>query len=633
MKLKKVQIFNYRSIKEETIHLTPSCRVLVGINESGKSNILDALSLLSDNVEASPEDEREPLSDETGDYTTPEVRFIFNLNEHQTELFESVSSEIWGSVRSKIASKGSDAITVKNYCKSFREALYCVDIRDSSKYPSLWRRDLNDYILSDGWGKPNSNCPTDYKFIDPEGNEHTLKDFRLIKPTEDLGIPSEYIENAQFSDFHELVKEKVHEIVTDNLPELVYWKYDDSHLLKEKINLEEFIAKPSTHKALRNMFHLAGKTKIKAEINQAKNKSETSLNNLLRRVAEQNTTFFRSVWKEYRDIKFSLSMNGDYIQCSVTEKNDFPFLKRSDGFKRFVAFLLMISTKSHTGRLKGGLLLIDEPESGLHPSGARFLRDELIKISQNNFVVYSTHSIFMIDRHQIDRHILVEKKHEISKVKDATEGNIVNEEVIFNALKFSAFEHIKERNVVFEGWRDKKLLETAIKKPFEKTFFESIGIVHAEGVKSYKWFVPTLELAERKALIISDNDIPAKQAQKEYAKLKYSTQWLRYDEVCDSIDAKTGEDFIDKEYIIAKLKTVTSIYGNQVNINKEDLPENDRLKYIKNKLAEVPYSGEDTTKIIQDLKTKIFETLPRTKIEDRYYEFLGKIKEEVNNRL
>jgi predicted ATP-dependent endonuclease of OLD family len=47
MRLNCIKIKNFRSIEELTITLEPRCRILVGINESGKTNILDALSLLS----------------------------------------------------------------------------------------------------------------------------------------------------------------------------------------------------------------------------------------------------------------------------------------------------------------------------------------------------------------------------------------------------------------------------------------------------------------------------------------------------------------------------------------------------------------------------------------------------------
>lgn len=44
MKLKKIQINNFRSIKSETIDITHNCLILVGKNEAGKSNTLKAIA-------------------------------------------------------------------------------------------------------------------------------------------------------------------------------------------------------------------------------------------------------------------------------------------------------------------------------------------------------------------------------------------------------------------------------------------------------------------------------------------------------------------------------------------------------------------------------------------------------------
>ena len=50
MKLEKIKIVNFRSIKDLDIDFYNNSRVLVGINEAGKSNILKAAALLSDDV-------------------------------------------------------------------------------------------------------------------------------------------------------------------------------------------------------------------------------------------------------------------------------------------------------------------------------------------------------------------------------------------------------------------------------------------------------------------------------------------------------------------------------------------------------------------------------------------------------
>ena len=50
MKLAQATIKNFRSIKSIKLEFDPACRVLVGINESGKSNILQALALLGNDI-------------------------------------------------------------------------------------------------------------------------------------------------------------------------------------------------------------------------------------------------------------------------------------------------------------------------------------------------------------------------------------------------------------------------------------------------------------------------------------------------------------------------------------------------------------------------------------------------------
>jgi len=53
MKLDYIRIKNFRSIKDCRIKFDIPCRTLVGINESGKSNVLRALRLLSDRFKIS----------------------------------------------------------------------------------------------------------------------------------------------------------------------------------------------------------------------------------------------------------------------------------------------------------------------------------------------------------------------------------------------------------------------------------------------------------------------------------------------------------------------------------------------------------------------------------------------------
>ena len=84
MKLKYTNIINFRSIQNVQVDFDPSCRVLVGINESGKSNILRALSMIGDGFTPTPEDVREPLPREKS-ITEAYIRFVFTFDKDEME--------------------------------------------------------------------------------------------------------------------------------------------------------------------------------------------------------------------------------------------------------------------------------------------------------------------------------------------------------------------------------------------------------------------------------------------------------------------------------------------------------------------------------------------------------------------
>ena len=104
----------------------------------------------------------------------------------------------------------------------------------------------------------------------------------------------------------------------------------------------------------------------------------------------------------------------------MSEKYDFN--QRSDGFKHFFSILLNLSAENKTGQLKNNIILLDEPELHLHPSGQKYLRDELLKIAENNLVIYATHSIYMVDKLNIDRHLSIKKQEGITKLSTIGEG-------------------------------------------------------------------------------------------------------------------------------------------------------------------------------------------------------------------
>ena len=165
MKLERVKIKNFRSIKEATIEFDPSCRVLVGKNESGKSNILKALRLLDRNAPLDNDDKREPSSNEKH-ITDSYVEFAFTPGEGDAQKwFNAANSEILykGSLPN-IGSVGGSTTTLVEVFSLFAPVLYRVNIDDRKKpvhtfhFGSKFRYAPQQ---EDEWFKPTEHCPPD----------------------------------------------------------------------------------------------------------------------------------------------------------------------------------------------------------------------------------------------------------------------------------------------------------------------------------------------------------------------------------------------------------------------------------------------------------------------------------------
>ena len=624
MKLNRVEIKNFRSINDITVGFEPTCRVFVGINESGKSNILNALAFLSENYKPVKKDDLREALPEEAPIEESYVRFVFNFEKEESDkLLNDVSSKILTSSKNpKIISLANKEKSLKDFCAARKEGLYSVNIIDEKKSFKYWA--IVGKLLSD-WKKPSSACPADFS-VELKEKKYQLSQYKLIRGTDFTDIPAEYLEDAKISDLASLAGESITEITEENLPETLFWEYDEDNLLPTAVNIEGFSADPNTCVPLKNMFTLAGITEISSSITNAKDRGNNQFQNYLDGIAKKTTSHFRNVWKEYKNIEFSLRLNADHIEPGVKEKNTLDFSKRSDGFKRFVTFLLMISVNVKTDDLTDTLLLIDEPEISLHPSGARYLRDELIKISKTNYVAYSTHSIFMIDSGDISRHYIVKKKNEITTIDSAKDSNIADEEVLYNALGHSVFSVLKENNLIFEGWKDKHLFSVALQNASTdlKNKYKDFGVCHAKGVGTIKTMTPMIELAQRKCLIISDSDKPAKDQQKIYKKEKGFGEWKNYQDIDSSVTAITGEDFIKNDFIGKQVSDALS--GTSMPVfDHNTLPTKNKLAFLSKWLTDNGMNAEQARDTVTQIKNSIFTNLKPQNIEESYTKILNGI--------
>lgn len=638
MKLTKVKIVDFLSIKLAEVEFDFTCRILVGINESGKSNILKAVSLLDPSTPVNKACLREVLSTEAIPKES-KIDFSFEFEDRDLiEILESVKQRVLDVSNEPIIDFDGKRKNLEDFVKSRKSVLYRVDILKETKTPLHYQLLKGTKILNN-FKKVSPTCPTDYEVITKDGDKYILCDYKFINIDNFEAIdPTVILDIKDEIEINQLLGNIQTDYLERNLPKVIFWQYKDVNLLPSRINLDSFIGAPENCVPLARMFNLAGipNEEIITEVNAVKALTPNRLSTFLKKIADKNTVYFRKVWREYPDVSFELRTDGPDIVAVIKDtENTFELNQRSDGFKRFITFLLFISTQSNINSFKNSILIVDEPEISLHPTGVRFLRDELLEIAKNNIVLYSTHSIFMIDEKEISRHYIVKKESEVTQLEVVEESNIQDEEVIYKSLGYSIFSNLKDWNLIFEGWRDKDLfikasaLANGVKKKIFKEF-NNVGYCHSQGVKHIHNITPAFEAGNRKCLILSDADEIAKDKKSEYEGQKGYGFWYTYHDFGTMFsNIFTAEDFFTDQYFLEKLKEITTRNSYPEFLTTDFISRKGKIDSLRAWYGKNSITKEKGDEMMGELKTALLEDLTLKDIDQIYYEYLTSVSQEL----
>lgn len=387
MKLEKIDISNYRSIDNLELEIKAvngsHTFALLGINESGKSSFLQALSLVESGQINHPLDyfnQKEEVY----------VQLIYSLTKKEKESLEKYLIEVH-----RFPEELAKKVEVT---KVYIIVDYAPDsAQTKNKYQSV---------------ELKTNSFTDYTNT-PDGivskSEDSQKPFDLVK----------YFDN-DLSDY--FIK------LTHNV---VLWKSSPQYLILDEIDLPTFANDPEgTSIPLVNCFRLAGIEidEIKPTISELT--SSVPINNLQERLSELVSEHINKVWPEH-PIKVKFQISSNRISLLIEDEGVKFKVKttgqRSDGFRQFISFLLTLSVENYNGELENTILLIDEPEVHLHPPAQINLLSELIEITRNkrnNIVFFATHSNYLIDKKNLDRcyQVIKEDNHKtiLNKIEKPT---------------------------------------------------------------------------------------------------------------------------------------------------------------------------------------------------------------------
>jgi predicted ATPase len=472
---------------------------------------------------------------------------------------------------------------------------------------------------------------------------------QISKIQENIELSNENIESLKeplsekyTNDIDELsyhLDSELNTIILKYLPKVVYWEHNNNYILSSETLFSEILSKSNLNEISRplvNIFRIGlgirNYTDLKDKIEEIQNDSNER-SRIAKTLNKKINEYIKKVWGDYdQDINITLEKEQIRIEFYDPKKDNASYYnmeERSQGCQTFLSFLLTIGAEAKHGVIKNTILLLDEPESHLHPSGVRFMLKELIKISENNnFVAYATHSIFLIDRENLDRHIILKKQAETTHIIPANVGRIgyfIQEEVIYNALDVninSDFTASSDFNFVFEGDGDAVLFEhyynVVLSKDTNRPFKLSLTSFFQGGKCSdiIKYFSHKPIKLTTKWVFVLDKDKPA-------------------DELKQFLESKF-KGYIGKDILIFQYSTPKFI---NKEIELEDLLPAQILinSYIDTfNFLEIEHNQED-------IATKINESLPfidydsyivNTYVEQSYQiDFKGKFKEVLNKNI
>ena len=593
MKLVRFEIKNFRSIEDIKISIEEKngkkCLILVGKNEAGKSNILKAISAVFNGYKVSIKDQRKTASD-NDEYCINAIfkltqKDISDIKEKLIEEYHIESLDIF-----------ENNLSIESFIQeAFGEMILTLSIKDNDT-PSLtyWKyEELNDkYKVSNLFYYSTDNR----QITKLEGESNSP----LLEP-----LTYDYIERIVF----EIIKNI--KLMENIYRRVIFWEYSDSHLLPPNVNIENFKNNPDICMPLKNIFYLSNIKDIQQDIENAA-KKDKGLHSFLDNISNKATKEFREIWPDLKNIKFVIRKDGEEFDIRIQEKEFYSNEDRSDGFKRFIAILLMLSIESRTQKYNR-LILFDEPDAFLYPTSAKFLKEELLKISEKDIVIYSTHSPFMIDNECIERHLVIERKDDISEIVTQDKSPFQEDELLKRAIGSNIFESIQSKNIIFEGYTDYKVFKIA----YKDKDFKDCGLVYMGGIKEVNTITTMMMLAGKKFLIVSDSDETSKNKRKDFEKdfPDLKENWLEYDEVCDkSNKIKTLEDFYEVDYLSAKIKQYNENYeydkkkSSIDNIDKAVSQDKEKRQEIKNALA-INAKKENIKKEYSDFIKKIKDKL------------------------
>ena len=443
MRLRKFRVRAFRCIHDSGEIKVGDLAAFIGRNESGKTAILQALTLLNKDETVSELD----LCDEMSEELKSEINLAegeFELSASETQMIKEKFPNISEIKKIRIFRTNINPNTQYDFGS--------INIsEEENKALNSWEN-FAENVLSFIETIPNHiRIRLDTKFFEglpPKSKDvfqREMSEFSNnihVLAAEEQQVISEWEKvSEKFEDlFDKLLvgtteRTALENFIENNLhPRFVY--FSDYKKIYGNINLNEYVKEWRGQKAegieyveefdkaetVKNLFYLAELDIDKLE--EYKN-SPSKLIKFLNAASNRLTTRLNPAWKGdpiHVDLRYNpgniMSVVISDIHRDGTVTNSGLLNRRAEGFKWTFSFIVNFAAETQRAELQEAILLLDEPARNLHPTQQRGISDLLKNLAGSNQVLYATHSPFMIFDYTPGNLLVVEldKRKHLSKI-------------------------------------------------------------------------------------------------------------------------------------------------------------------------------------------------------------------------
>lgn len=451
MKLAKFKVTNFRSVRDSGWIEIDDVLALLGINESGKSNILLALWKLKPARDGKINLKYDAPRSDFSDYRVLDRKPIFieavfktddkvlqrlhKLTKLPLEQLDTilVKRDLGGNYIVDFPhAEGKEPITKSDLLlliSDYKTRIETVDI--AGKRDEIYKESILpalDEIISNAPELCDAICLHSFK----DQIQSKIISSPLVRSTVHP-LVLELIEG--FTPFFEVAErehpksnEEVKKLVIESIPAFVYYStygnLDSEIYLPHVIdNMQRNDIGPKEIAKVRTLRVLFEYVKLKPdEILKLGKEKEANNQKLTPQQIEQDaeakglrvillnsaatslTKRFEKFWQQGNYI-FTFQADGSHFRIWVSDgirPDKIELESRSSGLQWFLSFFLVFLVEMEDAH-QNAILLLDEPGSSLHALAQQDLFQFFDRLTQKNQVLYTTHSTFMVDFDRLDR--------------------------------------------------------------------------------------------------------------------------------------------------------------------------------------------------------------------------------------